>query len=84
MDKVIRARLFRGIVHHIHDFLFSFVLKIQSVGDVFANCAREQDRFLLNDCDLIVVPPGIKLLDITAIKKHLALLRVIEALNKGD
>ena len=82
MDKVIRARLFRGIVHHIHDFLFSFVLKIQSVGDVFADCAREQDRFLLNDSDLVVVPLRVKLLNIATIEEYLALFGVIEALNE--
>ena len=84
MDKVIRARLFCGIVHHILDILLGLMLKIESVGDVFADCAREQDGLLLDDSDLIVVPLGVKLLDIAAIEQHLALLGVIEALNEGD
>ena len=84
MDKVIRACLTRGIIHHSNDFLLCLVLKIESVGDVFADCAREQDGLLLDDSDLIVVPLGVKLLDIAAIEQHLALLGVIEALNEGD
>ena len=82
MDKVIRARLTRGIVHHIHDFLLGLMLKIESVGDVFADCAREQDRFLLNDSDLVVVPLRVKLLNIATIEEYLALFGIIEALNE--
>ena len=82
MGKVVRACLTTGIVHHSNDFLLRLMLKIESVGDVFADCAREQDRFLLNDSDLVVVPLRVKLLDVATIEEHLALLGVIEALNE--
>ena len=84
MDKVIRACLTGGIVHHIQDFLLCLVLEVESVGDVVADCAREQDRFLLNDSDLIVVPLGVKLLDVATIEEHFTLFGVIEALDEGD
>ena len=84
MGKVIRARLTTSIVHHSNDFLLCLMLKIEAVGDVIADRAREQDGLLLDDSDLIVVPLGVKFLDIAAIEQHLALLGVIEALNEGD
>lgn len=84
MGKFIRACLTTSIVHHSNDFLLGLMLKIESVGDVIADSAREQDGLLLDDSNLIVVPLGVKLLDIAAIEQHLALLGVIEALNEGD
>ena len=51
-------------------------------GDVFVDRAIEQDVFLKDDADVPAQPAGIRLGDIGAIKKDLALLRDIESLDK--
>ena len=55
MDKVVGACLPGRFIDHDFNLSFAFALQVHTVGDVFANAAREEDRLLMDDSDLIVV-----------------------------
>ena len=81
MDKV-SACLLGRFIHHGFDLIFAFVIQVHTVGDVFANAAREEDWLLLDDSDLITVPFWVQLLYRDAIKIHLTLAWVVETLDQ--
>ena len=84
MYKVISVRLSAGIIHHRFNLFVCLIFKIEAIGDVITNRAREENRFLLNDCNLAVVPFRVKFLDVSAVKEDFALLGVVESLYQGD
>ena len=84
MNKVISVRLSACIIHHRLDLLVCLVFDIEAVGDVITNRAREEDRFLLNDRNLVVVPLRVKFPDVSAVEENFALLGVVESLYQGD
>jgi len=82
MDKVISIRLAASIVHQLFDLCIVHAVEAETESDVLADCTREEHGLLLYNGDLIVVPFGVQVFDICAIKDDLALLRVVKTLNQ--
>lgn len=84
MDKVVGISMLCRFVKHGCDLFFRTSLNIQSVTHVFSDGAREQDRLLLNDSQLLMVPTGVQVFDVDAIELNRALVRVIEPLHQSN
>ena len=81
MDEVEGVRLVTSIVHHRLYFLSGLVPKVETIDDVLTDGTGEQNRFLLDDGDLIMVPLGVKLFDVASIEEDFALNGVVEPLD---
>lgn len=84
MDKVISVSLAACIVHECLNLIVVLVIEVETIDDVFTNGAREQDGLLLDDCNLVVVPLGVKILQVASIEENFAFFGVIEAFDKRD
>lgn len=62
----------------------SVARSVEAVEDVGSYIAGEEDRLLLHYCDLLVVPFGIKCLNIDSVEEDSALCGFIELLNERD
>lgn len=62
----------------------SVARSVEAVEDVGSYIAGEEDRLLLHDSDLLVVPFGIKCLNIYSVEEDSALCRLIKLLNERD
>ena len=82
MDKVISIGLAASIVHQLFDLSIVHAVEAETESDILADCAGEEHGLLLDNGDLVMVPFGVQVSDICAIKDNLALLRVIKALNQ--
>lgn len=82
MHKVERVGFASCFVHEELDFIFSLTHEIQTVEDVFFDCARKEYRFLLDDSDLIVEPFWVQFFHIFPIKENFAHQWIIKAFNK--
>ena len=71
-----------SIIDHGFNLRVSLVIELEAVGDILTNRAREEHGLLLHDCDLLVEPLGVKLLDVASVEEDLTLIWVIEALHK--
>jgi len=81
VDKVVSIRLVTSFVHHLLNLLVTLVLNVKSIEDVLLDCSREKDRLLLDERDLLVVPPWLQFSDVLAIKKDSAICWLVESLN---
>ncbi len=84
MDEVISVSLATGIIHHGFNLFISLILEIQAVANVFADASREENRLLLNNSDVVMVPSWVKVLDVASIEKNFTRFRVVESLNKRN
>jgi len=82
VQEVVCVRLVASIVDHSFNLRVCLVIELEAVGDILADRAREEHGLLLHNCDLLVEPLGVKLLDVASVEEDLALLWVIEALHK--
>ena len=81
MDEFIGISLATSFIYLLDDLIFVQVFKVQAIADVFTNRAREQNRLLLDDANLLMVPLWLELFNITTIKEDSTFIRVIKALN---
>jgi len=84
MSKLVGARLLRCFIAHSNDLVLGLALKIQTVGDVVTDGAREENGLLLHDGDLAMVPLRVQFLDVAAIEQNFALNWVIETFEERD
>ena len=82
VQEVVCVRLVASIVDHGFNLRIRLVIELEAVGDILADRAGEEHGLLLHDCDLLVEPLGVKLLDVASVEEDLALLWVIEALHE--
>ena len=82
VQEVVCIRLVASIIDHGFNLRVSLVIELEAVGDILTNRAREEHGLLLHDCDLLVEPLGVKLLDVASVEEDLTLIWVIEALHK--
>lgn len=81
MDKVISIGLAASIVHQLFDLCIVHAVEAETESNVLSDCTGEEHGLLLDNSDLVMVPFGVQIFDICAIKDDLALIRVIETLN---
>ena len=84
MNEVVSTCLTACIVQTFLNLFIIEVHVVQAVAYVFTNRARKQNRFLLHDTDLLMIPLWIKLLNVDSIEEDFAFVRVIKALNKRN
>ena len=68
MDEIVGVRLLAGNVN----ILFRYISHVQSIADIFSDRSREQVWFLRNNTDLVLVPFGIILVDISSTEEDLS------------
>ena len=79
------VRLPAGFAQPFLDLLFRTSGKVNSVANVLSNALREEDGFLLDESELVlVVPLGVKVLQIASRKEQSTISWVVEALDEGN
>lgn len=68
MDEIVGVRLLAGNVN----ILFRDISHVQSIADIFSDRSREQVWFLRNNTNLVLVPFGIILVDISSTEEDLS------------
>lgn len=67
------------------DFLLAGTFKVYTIKDVVSDTAREENRLLLHECNLcLVIPRVVQFFQVFARKEHLAVCRIVEALDQLD
>ena len=85
LDEVQAVRHSAGLANALHNLILAQPAEVDSVADIVANRAREEDRFLLHESDLLlVVPSVVQVFQVAAREENLAVCGVVEALNKLD
>ena len=82
VQEFVCVRRLASIIDHGLNLCVSLVIKLEAVGDILADGSGEEHGLLLHNCDLLVEPLRVKLLDVASVEEDLALLWVIEALHK--
>lgn len=59
MNEIIGARLNASLVKHLKELGFVVGSSVETIENVLTNISREQDRFLLDDADFLVIPLGV-------------------------
>lgn len=81
VDKVVSACLATGIIEHFLQFSGLVGRSVKAIKDVVTDVTREQNRLLLNDCNLLVVPLRVESADVAAVEQDFSIARLVELLD---
>lgn len=83
VDEGESVGLAASIFHHLVEVGVGEASLVDTIHDVLADRAREENRFLLHQSDLLLmVPLIVKVLNVLALVEELAICRVVKTFNK--
>jgi len=72
VNEIVSTCLTTGIVKHLLQFGLLIRGCVKTIKNILANITREENRLLLNDRNLLMVPLGVKSANVTAVEKYLS------------
>lgn len=81
VNEVVGIRHLRCFIKSVNNLLIREVFAVPAVDDIFSDRPGEENRLLLHNTNLLMVPVRLELPDVVSIEQDFSLERVIEALD---